>query len=143
MTVINRDAIIAYSPVQMFNLVNAIEDYPQFVPACKSTQVISRTEDEIRATLEFAQGGFHKSFSTCNRLQGNKLIEIRLIDGPFKQLEGFWRFEEIPEGCRISLDLEFEFNNKLLSMMFSPVFHPVADKLVDVFCQRAHALYGG
>lgn len=143
MAIIKRDAIVPYTPQQMFDLVNTIEDYPQFVPACKSTQIISRTEDEVHATLEFAHGSFHKAFSTCNRLQTHKMIEIRLINGPFRHLEGFWRFEAIPEGCRISLDLEFEFSNKLLAMMFSPVFHPVADKLVDVFCERARVLHGG
>jgi ribosome-associated toxin RatA of RatAB toxin-antitoxin module len=142
MTIINREAVIPYSPHQMFDLVNRIEDYPHFVPWCKSVEVISRTEDEIQAKLDFARGGLQKSFTTCNRLQENKMIEIRLINGPFQHLEGFWRFEPLSDGSRIRLDLEFEFSNKLMGMMFSPVFHPVADTLVEVFCKRAHEVYG-
>ncbi len=143
MTVINREAVVPYSPDQMFHLVNRIEDYPHFVPWCKSAEVISRTEDEIQAKLDFARGGLQKSFTTCNRLQENKIIEIRLINGPFRHLEGFWRFEPISDNSsRIRLDLEFEFANKLVGMMFSPVFHPVADTLVEVFCKRAHEIYG-
>lgn len=142
MTIIKRDAIVSYSPNQMFDLVNQIEDYPQFIPWCKSTHILSRDSDEIRARLDFARAGFEKSFTTCNRLQENKMIEIRLLDGPFRQLEGFWSFEAIPEGCMISLNLEFEFSSKLIGMMFSPVFHPVANSLVDVFCKRAEEVYG-
>lgn len=141
MTTIKRDKIVAYSPSQMFELVNKIEDYPHFVPWCKSTEVLSRDTDEIKAKLNFARGALHKSFTTSNRLQENKIIEIRLLDGPFQQLEGFWRFEEIPEGCHISLDLEFEFANKLMGVMFTPMFHPIANALVDVFCQRAVTVY--
>lgn len=142
MTMIKRDANVSYSPFQMFELVNKVEDYPHFVPWCKSVNVLSRTADEIHAKLEFARGGLQKSFTTCNRLQKNKIIQIKLLDGPFHHLEGFWQFEAIPEGCHISLDLEFEFSNKLVGMMFSPVFHPVANALVDVFCQRAKHVYG-
>ncbi len=142
MTIINRDATVPYSPNQMFDLVNRIEDYPEFVPWCKSAEILHRDEHEIRARLQFAKGSLHKSFTTCNRLQPSKIVEIRLIDGPFRQLEGFWRFESVPEGCQIRLDLEFEFSNKILGLMFAPVFHPVANTLVDVFCKRAHEVYG-
>lgn len=143
MTIIKRNAVVAYSPQQMFELVNKIEDYPEFVPACKSVEILNRDQDEIQARLNFARGGFQKSFTTCNRMQENKIIEIRLVDGPFKQLEGFWRFELVPEGCNIMLDLEFEFSSHIMAMMFAPVFHPVADTLVDVFCKRAEQVFGG
>lgn len=142
MTVIKRDSVVPYSTQQMFDLVNGIDDYPHFIPWCKSTHIISRDSDEIRARLDFARGGMEKSFTTCNRLQTNKLIEIRLLDGPFRQLEGFWSFESLPEGCLISLNLEFEFSSKLISMMFSPIFNPIANRLVEVFTQRADVVYG-
>lgn len=143
MTIIKRDKLVSYSPSQMFNLVNQVEDYPQFVPWCKSVALISQNEDEIRARLDFARGGLNKSFTTCNRLQKNKMIEIQLLDGPFQQLEGFWRFEPVNEGlhCLISLDLEFEFANKFMGMLFAPMFNPIANTLVDVFCQRAEQVY--
>ncbi len=144
MTIIKRDKVVPHAPHLMFNLVNKIEDYPDFVPWCKSTHIISRDADEIRARLDFARGGLSKSFTTCNRLQENKIIEIRLLDGPFQQLEGFWRFEPVnaDQHCHISLDLEFEFAGKLMGMMFAPMFNPIANTLVDVFCQRADQVYG-
>jgi ribosome-associated toxin RatA of RatAB toxin-antitoxin module len=88
-----------------------------------------------------AGGGFQKSFTTCNRLQKDKMIEIRLLDGPFRQLEGFWRFDAEGEHCQITLDLEFEFSSKLLALAFGPVFNQVANSLMDAFCKRAQHVY--
>ncbi|PWV60488.1 polyketide cyclase/dehydrase/lipid transport protein [Plasticicumulans acidivorans] len=90
-----------------------------------------------------AKGAINKSFSTCNRMQPNKMIEMRLVDGPFRRLEGFWRFESLGEGaCKISLDLEFEFSNSLLKIAIGPIFNQIANSLVDAFCKRAVDLYG-
>jgi ribosome-associated toxin RatA of RatAB toxin-antitoxin module len=126
----------------MYRLVNDIEAYSQFLPWCKESRILQQNEDEIHAMLVLAGGGFQKSFTTCNRLQPNKMIEIRLVDGPFKNLEGFWRFEEVMEtGCLVTLDLEFEFSNRLIGMAFGPVFNQVASTLVDAFCKRANEVY--
>jgi len=142
MPVIHQELIVPYTVSQMFALVNDIRTYPEFVPYCKSTEILSENEDEVKATLMLAGGGFQKSFSTCNRLQKDKMIEISLLNGPFKNLEGFWRFENFENGCKVSLDLEFEFSNKLLGMAFGPVFNQVANALVDAFSKRAEAVYG-
>lgn len=142
MPIIKKSAVVPYTPAQMFDLVNTIEDYPKFIPWCAGSQVLSRNADEIQARLDFAKGGMHKSFATCNRLQPNKMIEIRLLNGPFRQLEGFWRFDDLDDGCRVMLDLEFEFTNPLMAFAFGPVFTKVANMLVDAFQQRAHEVYG-
>lgn len=143
MTVINRSAIVSHTPEEMYLLVNAIEDYPNFIPWCNATEVHSRDEDEIRATMHFEGGGFKKSFTTCNRLQKNKMIEMRLINGPFKHLEGFWRFEEQQqESCLVRLDLEFELANKIMGFAFGAVFNQVANSLVEAFTKRADEVYG-
>lgn len=146
MTIINRSAIVPHTVEEMYQLVNAIEDYPKFIPWCHQTEIHSRDEDEVRATLHFEGGGFRKSFTTCNRLQQNKMIEIRLLNGPFKHLEGFWRFEPQSEGeedgCLVKLDLEFELANKLLVLAFGPFFNQVTNSLVDAFCKRADEVYG-
>ena len=143
MTIIKRSALVPYTSAEMFQIVNMVEEYPKFLDWCKSSTVHSRTEDEVRATLDLARGILHKSFTTCNRLQSNKMIEIRLVNGPFKHLEGFWRFESLqPQGCKVWFDLEFEFLNKLLSLSLEPLFSQIANSLVDSFCNRAVALYG-
>jgi len=130
-------------------LVDDIESYPQFLPWCRSAAILSRDEDEVRASLELAKGAIQKSFTTLNRNQKNKMIEMRLVEGPFKQLEGFWRFnqlvnsrEDTQVACKVSLDLEYEFSNALLAMTVGPVFNQIANKLVDAFSQRAVTVYG-
>ena len=142
MPIIQRTQVVPYTIEQMYGLVNDIGAYTAFVPFCTTSDVLLSTEDEIRASLTFSKGGLHKSFSTQNRLKPYKIIEMRLLNGPFRQLEGFWRFESLPAGARISLDLEFEFSSTLVSLMFGPIFHTVASTLVDAFTKRAHQLYG-
>jgi ribosome-associated toxin RatA of RatAB toxin-antitoxin module len=127
----------------MYSLVNEVERYAEFLPYCTDSKVHHRNDDEVQATLMIGAGGMSKSFTTRNLLQINKMIEIRLIDGPFSHLEGFWRFDEAEEGgCCISFDLEFEFAGKLFSMFLGPVFDQVTDKMVDAFCDRAEQVYG-
>ncbi|HHM05531.1 MAG TPA: type II toxin-antitoxin system RatA family toxin [Gammaproteobacteria bacterium] len=143
MTTINRNALVPYSPAQMFDLVNDVEAYPRFLPWCTGAQVLRRDEDEVQARLELAKGGMEKSFTTLNRLQKDKMIEMRLVEGPFRHLEGFWRFQSLGgQGCKVSLDLEFEFANKLLSLALGPMFTQIANTLVDSFCARAADVYG-
>lgn len=143
MTTIKRSADVKFTPSQMYDLVNAVEDYAQFLPGCRSSCVLSRSDDEVKATLELSGGGFHKSFTTINRLQKDKMIEVRLLNGPFRHLEGFWRFDPLPEHhCRVTLDLEFEFSSRFFSLAMGPLFNQVTHSLVDAFCQRAAEIYG-
>ena len=143
MTTINKSALVPYTAAEMFALVDDIEAYPEFLPGCRRTQVHSRSADEVRATIELSKGGVEKAFTTCNRIQQNKMIEVRLIEGPFKHLNGFWRFDPLGEdGCKVALDLEFEFASRLLSAVVGPVFSQIANSLVDSFLKRAVEVYG-
>ncbi len=141
---IHRHAIVPYSAAQMFALVDDVPAYPEFLPWCGSARELYRDEDEVEATVEIAKGSVRKTFTTRNRLQKDKMIEMRLVSGPFKHLEGFWRFEPLGEGqaCKVSLDLDFEFANRLLSMAIGPVFNAIANSLVDAFVKRAREVYG-
>ena len=143
MATVKKSALVLYSAAEMYALVEDIEAYPRFLPWCRSTQVLSRNEDEVRATIEMVKGGVHKSFTTCNRMQNHKMIDIRLLEGPFKRLEGYWRFEPLrADASKVSLDMEFEFASPLLRVAVEPVFKQLANSLVDAFCKRAVELYG-
>ncbi len=142
-TCISKNALIPYSAEKMYQLVADVDSYEQFLPWCKSSAVLSQTEDEVKGQIEVHHTGMNKTFTTLNRMQKNKMIEIRLVEGPFKHLQGFWRFDALDEhGCKISLDLEFEFSNKLVSMAFGPIFSQIANTMVDAFCKRAIDVYG-
>lgn len=143
MTTINRSALVPYSAQQMYHLVDHVDAYAEFLPWCKTAHEISRNEDEVTASITVAKGGVEKSFTTKNRLQKDKMIEMRLVEGPFHHLEGFWRFQKLDEeACKVSLDLEFEFSNALVKLAFGGVFNKIASTMVDAFVERAHQQYG-
>ncbi len=143
MATINRQALVPYSAHEMYVLVNDIAAYAQFLPWCRSSTILSQDEDEIRASIEIAHGSLKKSFTTRNRLQKDKMVEMRLEEGPFKHLHGFWRFEVLGEqACKVSLDLDFVFSNKLVGLAMGPVFSQIANSMVDAFHLRAKEIYG-
>lgn len=142
MPFIQHSLELPYNVSEMYNLVNHIEKYNEFLPWCTESKIISQDEDSIQAQLTLTGRGLSRSFTTSNRLQKDKLIKISLINGPFKHLEGYWSFEATPRGSKISLNLEFEFSTRLLALAFSPIFEKVANTLVQAFSNRAQQVYG-
>ena len=144
MAAIKETKVVPYSVEEMYELVNRVENYQHFLPWCSKSDVHHRDEAEVKASLTVAAMGFEKSFTTLNRLQHNKMIEVSLVEGPLEHLEGFWRFNhhgEKGDGCEILLDLRFEFSGGWMSMAFEPVFHQVASTLMSAFCQHADSLF--
>jgi ribosome-associated toxin RatA of RatAB toxin-antitoxin module len=143
MTIIKRSALVSYSTRQMYELVNSIEDYPRFLPWCAKSHIIQRVESQVDAELEINWKGIRKSFTTRNLLHPYDHMEIQLISGPFKHLEGRWVFATLNScACKISLELEFEFTGNLIDKLFQPIFNHIANSLVDAFCKRAAEIYG-
>ena len=144
MSLIKRNALVNYSPAEMYELVNDVDSYAKFLPWCRSSAVLSESETEMRASVEIAKGVLNKTFTTQNKLTKNSRIEMALVDGPFSQLRGFWLFEPLKtEGaCRVNLELEFEFDNAMMSLAAKPIFTQIANSLVDAFCKRATEVYG-
>jgi ribosome-associated toxin RatA of RatAB toxin-antitoxin module len=143
MTTIHRSAIVPYSAHQMFELVSDIPSYPKFLPWCGGARINSTQGDEVIAAIDIAYSGVHRTFSTRNLLQRDKMMEIQLLEGPFSYLQGFWQFKALDEqSCKISLDLEFDVANRIVGLALTPVFSNIANQLVDRFHRRATELYG-
>ena len=143
MPIINKSALVPYTALEMYTLVDDIVAYPEFLPWCGASEVIERNEDEVKASILLSRSGLNKSFTTLNRLQSGKMIEMRLVEGPFRHLQGFWRFESLNESAsKIMFDIEFEFSNKLLAMTVGPVFSQITNTIVDAFTKRAVEVYG-
>lgn len=144
MSKIERSALVHYSPAEMYQLVNDVNHYPEFLPWCRSAQVLSSTQEEMIASVEIAKGILNQTFTTINRLQKNKRINLQLKDGPFKHLQGYWQFDalKIENACKVSLELEFEFDSAMVAIAAKPVFTQIASSLVDAFCKRAVDVYG-
>lgn len=140
---VRRTALTPYTPREMYVLVADVPSYPLFLPWCRSAHIMNQGKDEVRATIELSYRGIARAFSTHNHMYQDRKIEMRLVDGPFRSLEGYWSFEPLGErSCKVSLTLEYEFSNWLLSMAIGPVFNPIANSLVDAFYTRAVAVYG-
>lgn len=140
---IQRSAVVPYTPAQMYSLVDNVPDYSVFLPWCSGARELRRDADLVEAAIDISKAGLHKTFTTLNRLQKDKMIEMRLVDGPFRHLHGFWRFEPLGDrGCKVSLDLQFEFSSKILGLTVGPVFNQIGNTLVDAFCQRAEVVFG-
>jgi ribosome-associated toxin RatA of RatAB toxin-antitoxin module len=140
---INKTALVPYNCSEMFDLVNNVNDYPIFLPWCKSVTLVSQTESEIVATIHMGGAGLEKSFTTKNIITPNKTIQMSLVNGPFDHLSGAWNFSQLgDEGCKISLNLEFEIKNRLLNMSLGPVFTKICSRLLDGFINRANKVYG-
>lgn len=141
MSSVSRSAIVGFDAQTMYRLVADIESYPQFLPWCGGARIVSDTGGEVVATVDIAYKGVNKSFTTRNRQQPGEQIEMTLVEGPFRELRGVWRFQQLDDNaCKITLDLDFEFANPILAMTIGKVFSSIADTLVDSFCQRAAAV---
>ena len=138
-----RSALVPYSAQQMYRLIDDIDSYPQFVPYCQSTKIIERSEQQVVAELVVAKSGFAKSFTTKNTLSPPNAIRMDLVDGPFKHLSGDWKLTALSDvACKIELDIQFEFSNKLASLAFSSMFNQLVQSMVTAFTERATQVYG-
>ncbi len=142
MTLVQKSALVKFSAQQMFDLVNDIESYPQFLPWCSGSRILKRGDDYVEAELMISKGGFKKSFSTRNKIDLGGKITVSLLDGPFTRLEGVWNFMPLREDAsKISLDLEFEMSGKLASLAFGAVFNQICNTMVSSFTNRAKQVY--
>lgn len=140
---VRRSAIVPYSPAQMFELVADVEKYPEFVPGCSEGWLTSRSETEIRGGLSVRQGPLRMSMSTRNELDWPHRMTLELVDGPFTDLRGEWRFEPLGEsGSRIALTMRFQFENRLMDRLLAGAFETTCNRLVDAFVRRADVVYG-
>jgi ribosome-associated toxin RatA of RatAB toxin-antitoxin module len=139
---INRSALVPYTAAQMYDLVNDIDRYPEFVPWCVNSTSELLAEDKKQATLYFARGKIKTSFTTRNILTAGQCIEMQLVDGPFKYLHGDWNFIDIEDhGSRVQLELEFELSNRLLRAALESFFNQICERLVNAFVKRASQIY--
>jgi ribosome-associated toxin RatA of RatAB toxin-antitoxin module len=135
---VKRSALIAESPARMYQLINDIERYPEFVPGCTAARVESRKAGEMIATLSIKKGPLRAEFTTRNLLEPDKRVLMQFVSGPFRVLEGLWTLTPLGDlGCRVELEMRFEFANRVAGTLFEPLFEDTAASLVDAFVKRA------
>lgn len=142
-TRIQRSALLPYPAQALYDLVNDVASYPQFLPWCSASEILEASETHMLASLEVAKGGIGQRFVTRNLLLPGQRIEMNLQEGPFTSLNGTWEFKALGDkACKISLDLTFDYAGPLVRATLGPLFNQATNTMVDAFCQRAKQLYG-
>lgn len=140
---VSRSALVSYSAEQMYSLVEDIDSYPSFLPWCNDVDVHFREGNVVEATLELHRGKLSKRFRTRNTMDPGRAVALELVNGPFRHLSGGWNFRQLGEdGCKVSFELEFEFESRALDLMIGAYFEGTCNSLVDAFTQRAAEIYG-
>lgn len=140
---IEKSVLVGYSAKQMFALVDAVEDYPEFLPWCGGSSVSPQDASVTHATIMIDYHHIKHSFTTENTRRPPELIEITLLDGPFQNLDGHWRFIPLAEdACKIEFRLHYTFSHIFLEKLVGPVFFIIANSFVEAFIKRAEEVYG-
>lgn len=139
---VNRSALVSYSAEQMFDLVNDVASYPQFLPGCADSRVLESDEQHMKASVQISKAGVQQWFTTQNTLSRGEHILMQLVEGPFSTLSGGWTFKALTEqACKIELNLNFEFSSRLVEMAFGKAFSVIANNMVKAFTERAKEVY--
>jgi len=139
---IDRSVLVPFTPDQLYALVDRVEDYPRFLPWCGGTTVEGRDARSTRASITIDFKGIRQRFSTENVNDPPNRIDMRLVDGPFRTLDGTWQFQPLGEGaCKVQFRLHYEFASKILEKLVGPVFDHIAGSFVDAFVARAEQVY--
>jgi ribosome-associated toxin RatA of RatAB toxin-antitoxin module len=140
---VSRSALVGYSAESMFDLINDVKQYPEFIPGCAETKVLEQDDGNMIASLLISKAGVKQWFTTNNTLKRGEFIQMSLVDGPFSRLTGGWTIKALSEsGCKIELNLDFAFSSKIVEMAFGRVFNSIAANMVVAFTERAKQVYG-
>jgi ribosome-associated toxin RatA of RatAB toxin-antitoxin module len=136
---VKRSALVSLPPKRLFALINDIDSYPQFLPWCTHTRVLSRSDREIVATIGVRRGPLHGEFTTRNTLEPDSRVLMSLVSGPFSTLQGEWRLRPAGEGTLVELALRFKFKSALSGVLFDRIFAETVGSLVDAFVARSRS----
>ena len=137
---IKKEAIILENIEKVFNIVNRVDLYKNFVPYCVDSRIISEENNQMKARLDFNVKGLQTNFTTQNTIKNNKVIQMKLVDGPFKYLDGEWKFTEIDNKTLIELTINYEVQSKILDYTISRSLEKIMGYLVKAFVSESKKL---
>ncbi|HLS21769.1 MAG TPA: type II toxin-antitoxin system RatA family toxin [Paenalcaligenes sp.] len=142
MHTVERSVIVPYTPAQMFDLVSDVAKYPEFMPWCGGAEVLSESESGMTASIMIRIARISQSFTTRNTHDYPNRIHLELVDGPFSNLTGDWKFSPLGEdGCKIDFIMQYRFSSRALEVVVGPIFNRIATSFIDSFTERANELY--
>jgi ribosome-associated toxin RatA of RatAB toxin-antitoxin module len=139
---VHKSVLAPYSAQQMFDLVDDVARYPEFLPWCGGSVVVASHAGGTTARIDINYHGIRAHFTTDNVNVPAQSIVATLKDGPFRHLHGEWTFRALaPHACKVELTLAYEFKTHVLETIVGPVFNHIANTFVDAFVRRAEAVY--
>jgi ribosome-associated toxin RatA of RatAB toxin-antitoxin module len=139
---IRRSALVRWSPAQMFDLVNDVEAYPKRFPWCTGATIIERSAQTLVARLDLKFAGLRHSFTTRNTVAPPQRLQMSLVEGPFRSLEGVWDFIALGDaGCKVAFALDFDYAGRFGGGALKLGFQSLANRMVDDFCREAARVY--
>ena len=143
MNEVRRSALVPFTAEGMFDLIEAAEDYPAFLPWCAGATVLARDDSVVSARIAVDYHGVRFQFVTRNPKRRPESMLIHLDQGPFQNFEGEWRLAPLGvDACKIDFHLRYEFRSAVMAKVAGPVFDRIANALVDAFVGRAEDVYG-
>ncbi len=146
MKTVHKSVLIWYSPHEMYVLVTDVDKYSQFLPFCEQARVVEEHDNGMTAELSVAFGGVHQTFTTRNVHTPDRLVDMKLLTGPFSRLDGQWSFSALGDGsqraCKVELTLNYRLDHSALGKLVGPALDKIASHLVDAFVKRADQVYG-
>jgi ribosome-associated toxin RatA of RatAB toxin-antitoxin module len=140
---VRKTVLVPYAASEMFDLVDRVDEYPAFLPWCGGARVLEQRADGKVARIDIDYHGVRAHFTTDNVNVPPASIVFTLKDGPFRRLDGEWRFKTLrKDACKVEFTLAYEFATSLLDRAVGPVFGHIADTFVDAFVHRAETVYG-
>lgn len=139
---ITKSVITPYTPAQMYALVSDVANYKNYLPWCPSSEILKTDGNKIIGRVDISYLKVKAHFTTENINTQNERIDMNLVDGPFKQLHGHWKFIPLGEnGCKIEFKLDYKFSNIIIEKLIGAVFELVIKSIVDSFVKKAHEIY--
>jgi ribosome-associated toxin RatA of RatAB toxin-antitoxin module len=143
MSRVEKSILIEYPAQRMFDLVEDVESYPSFLPWCSATRVDFRDDRRTVATLFVNFHGIRAHVTTENTKERPSWMSLKLVDGPFRHLEGEWCFKLLSEdACKVEFHISYEFSNRFFEIVLGRVFNQIANTFVEAFVKRARQIHG-
>ena len=139
---VQKSVLVPFSARQMFDLVDDVERYPEFLPWCGGSTILASAPGGKTARIDINYHGVRAHFTTDNLNVPGESIAVTLKDGPFRALNGMWTFRALsPKACKVEFTLAYEFKTALLETVVGPVFNHIANTFIEAFVQRAEAVH--
>ena len=138
MNYINKSENINVELVIIFDLINNVENYDKFLPWCTDSNILSDDGNVMVAEIAIDKNLVNWKFKTENSYKQNQIIELKLVEGPFNKLDGYWKFSKIDKhNTSVKLYLEYEFDNKIVELSIKPIFSSIMSSILDSFISEA------